>query len=108
MPVAFIYLSPFLVAPLGPLAEGAGTAQAVAGGVSHRTYDTPSVICSANAISLKEGGKAAYNNFTNYAVSFCKLTEFLPQYLSFLIKRSAYKYILQPVADGKDSTVSTR
>ena len=79
IPVAFIYLSPFLVASLGPLAEGAGTAQAVTGGVSHRTYDTPSVICFANATSLKEGGKAAYNNFTNYAVSICKLTEIIPQ-----------------------------
>ena len=84
IPVAFIYLSPFLVAPLGPLAEGAGTAQAVTGGVSRRTYDTPSVICFANATSLKEGGKAAYNNFTNYAVSICKHTEIIPQGLLFL------------------------
>ena len=48
----------FSAASLGPLFEGAGTAKAVTGGVSHRTYDTPSVICSANATSLKEGGKA--------------------------------------------------
>ena len=41
----------------GPFCEGAGTAQAVTGGVSLRTYDTPSVICSAIATSLKEGGK---------------------------------------------------
>ena len=75
----------FSAAVLGPLSEGAGTAQAVTGGVPHRTNDTPSVICFANATSLKEGGKAAYNNFTNYAVSICKLTEIIPQYLHFKI-----------------------
>ena len=68
-----------LSASLGPFSEGAGTAQAVTGGVSLRIYDTPSVICFANATSLKEGGKAAYNNFTNYAVSICKRTEIIPQ-----------------------------
>ena len=75
----------FSAASLGPLLEGAGTVQTVTGGVSHRSNDTPSVICFANATSLKEGGKAAYNNFTNYAVSICKLTEIIPQYLHFKI-----------------------
>ena len=97
IPVAFIYLSPFLVAPLGPFAEGAGTAQAVAGGVSHRTYDTPSVICSANATSLKEGGKAAYNYFTNYAVSICKSQEIIPQQTKmnrhFLLERIGSSFL---------------
>ena len=33
--------------------------------------------------SSDEGGKSAYNNFTNYAVSICKLTEIIPQDLLF-------------------------
>ena len=31
------------------------------------------------------GSFCAYNNFTNYAVSICKLTEIIPQYLHFKI-----------------------
>ena len=73
------------MASLGPLTEGAGTAQAVTGGVSCLKNDTPSVICFANATSLKEGGKATYNNFTNYAVSICKRAEIIPQDLLFQI-----------------------
>ena len=50
IPVAFIYLSPFLQRTfLGPLPEGAGTANAVT-----------------------EGGKTAYNHFTNYDTIICK------------------------------------
>ena len=30
-------------------------------------------------------GASPYNNFTNYAVSICKLTEIIPQYLLFKI-----------------------
>ena len=33
--------------------------------------------------SLFTGAACAYNNFTNYAVSICKLTEIIPQDLLF-------------------------
>ena len=85
LPSCFHISISFSAAFLGPLFEGAGTAQAVTGGVSHRTNDTPSVICFANATSLKEGGKTAYNNFTNYAVSICKQRSIIPQDLLFQI-----------------------
>ena len=85
LPCCFHISFSFSAAALGPLLEGAGTAQAVSGGASFLKNDTPSVICFANATSLKEGGKSAYNNFTNYAVSICKQTEIILQDLLFQI-----------------------
>ena len=52
---------------------------------AYRPADDYPSTAYAVPLPLGEGGFYAYNNFTNYAVSICKLTEIIPQYLHFKI-----------------------
>ena len=85
---------------LGPLVEGAGTVQAVTGGVSYARCGTPSVFCSAKATSLRERGKgASYRYSGDYAISPMEITKNLP-FLHFIHFTRAFSYcIIMPYED---------
>ena len=67
----------FSAAALGPLAEGAGTAQAVTGGVSHRTNDTPSVFAALSHLPQR-GRQGRLQSFYKLRCQDLKIQEKMP------------------------------
>ena len=77
MPVAFIYLSPFLQRRKASLVQREVAARRADGGIVFIVHHNPPVSSADSPLYTRGAFSRAYNNFTNYAVSICKRQEII-------------------------------